>query len=608
MFRQLPALLAAVAFFTLIGCATGQRAPVSLPRQLAPLTGTARIEIKPFAPAPRAKTTIDKVLPEGHSAARAVEVAGVQLVPIHAANVKADTDYLTLDEALKAGVFTVAELDQGTVNTLSISNTGTKPVFLMAGDLVLGGKQDRIVATSLVVEPKTTDQRLSAFCVEHGRWQAKSGGMKFDNDAAKGQVDIAVKKAAVGAKNQSAVWQAVAANNASLGVRAEGGSFRATYDSEKVAKQLDDAMRTAQPARDGKAVGYAVLMDSEVVAMDLFESSGLCAKLSEKLLRSYLISALSGGYNRPEDHPLVEPLQDKVTVEFVGMPLMQAIAALDEKWRAKLEFKSRYFNPFITFKATDKTIAEVIDTLCIQNALWPNLGTGAEIQCEWRGEESEKLKEKARALLHHARELFDQHRFIAARDFLRRTNAEFAWSAGLSRAADICQDCFDYGMTAQRGGEFVEACATVWNPRRRSSFGTGNDAGFFFEDVVWGQEDNGGGQFDNGSGGIAPMNPMGGIFFNNQDPNNPPVYFSQDIRGRFEHIFDQSLAGYRSGLPILQDQPLLGYLFRRQGAVRTTALGVGTPEPLESEPKQAIEHDCKDEKRNSTVHKGYMRR
>ncbi|MCB9933037.1 MAG: tetratricopeptide repeat protein [Planctomycetes bacterium] len=68
-----------------------------------------------------------------------------------------------------------------------------------------------------------------------------------------------------------------------------------------------------------------------------------------------------------------------------------------------------------------------------------------------------------------------------------------------------------------------------------------NQANTTLEDVTTGPEDNAGGQFDNGSGGIAPANPTSGIFFNNQDPNNPPVNFNQDIRGRFEHIYDNAL-------------------------------------------------------------------
>ncbi|MCF6227526.1 MAG: type II and III secretion system protein [Planctomycetes bacterium] len=73
-----------------------------------------------------------------------------------------------------------------------------------------------------------------------------------------------------------------------------------------------------------------------------------------------------------------------------------------------------------------------------------------------------------------------------------------------------------------------------------------NQANTLLEDVTTGLEDMAGGQFDNGAGGIAPANPTSGIFFNNQDPNNPPVNFNQDVRGRFEHIFDNALGNVLS--------------------------------------------------------------
>lgn len=74
-----------------------------------------------------------------------------------------------------------------------------------------------------------------------------------------------------------------------------------------------------------------------------------------------------------------------------------------------------------------------------------------------------------------------------------------------------------------------------------------NQANITLEDVTTGAEDLAGGQFDNGAGGIASANPSGGIFFNNQDPNNPPVNFNQDIRGRFEHIYDNALGNILTG-------------------------------------------------------------
>ena len=68
----------------------------------------------------------------------------------------------------------------------------------------------------------------------------------------------------------------------------------------------------------------------------------------------------------------------------------------------------------------------------------------------------------------------------------------------------------------------------------------------------------GSGQFDNVSGGIVPYNPISGIFFNNE--SGETVNFNQDIRGRFEHIFDGALG---NTLPPLVDTPVIQELLLR---------------------------------------------
>jgi hypothetical protein len=71
------------------------------------------------------------------------------------------TDALTLDEAMRAGLVTVREMPGGVVNTLLVSNRGDRPVYAMAGELLIGGKQDRIIGQSLVLPPRASDVAVS---------------------------------------------------------------------------------------------------------------------------------------------------------------------------------------------------------------------------------------------------------------------------------------------------------------------------------------------------------------------------------------------------------------------------------------------------------------
>ena len=60
--------------------------------------------------------------------------------------------YRTLDEALAAGTLEVTEITEGgSVPLLKVFNRGAEPVFLMAGEQLVGAKQNRILNTSLLV-------------------------------------------------------------------------------------------------------------------------------------------------------------------------------------------------------------------------------------------------------------------------------------------------------------------------------------------------------------------------------------------------------------------------------------------------------------------------
>ena len=65
--------------------------------------------------------------------------------------------------------------ETGNVNTLAIENLGDQAVFVQAGDVVKGGRQDRTLTVSLLLPPKSGRVPIASFCVEHGRWSARGG-------------------------------------------------------------------------------------------------------------------------------------------------------------------------------------------------------------------------------------------------------------------------------------------------------------------------------------------------------------------------------------------------------------------------------------------------
>src|SRR3984957_16208968 len=135
--------------------------------------------------------------------------------------------FLTLEDGLSSGEVTVRE--QGadviyrnrdgsrpvaqnyggpSVNQLVLVNHSKRPLLLLAGELISGGKQDRVIGKDRIVAPFGEPLPLNVFCVEHGRW---SSGSRFS--AAKTMVHPSVREQAALAKDQNEVWSAVRAGS-----------------------------------------------------------------------------------------------------------------------------------------------------------------------------------------------------------------------------------------------------------------------------------------------------------------------------------------------------------------------------------------------------------
>ena len=124
--------------------------------------------------------------------------------------------YLTLDEALAAGAAAVYET--GDVNELEVENRSKdRTLFVQAGDIVKGGRQDRVLSVDLILPPGSGKTAITAFCVEQGRWSARAGesAQQFGS-AEKSLAGKDLKLAAKSARSQTEVWNAVAETQAKL--------------------------------------------------------------------------------------------------------------------------------------------------------------------------------------------------------------------------------------------------------------------------------------------------------------------------------------------------------------------------------------------------------
>src|SRR5687768_10623897 len=91
---------------------------------------------------------------------------------IHGKNQTSKTNILTLQEAMERRILRVYETSD--VNELEVENISKGfDVFIQSGDIVKGGKQDRILAVSIIIQARSGRIKIDAFCVESGRWEKR---------------------------------------------------------------------------------------------------------------------------------------------------------------------------------------------------------------------------------------------------------------------------------------------------------------------------------------------------------------------------------------------------------------------------------------------------
>jgi hypothetical protein len=222
-----------------------------------------------------------------------IQVDSLTLTPIvaTAAPGAKELDVLTLDEAMPAKQVRIHENPNETVNALTMTNSSDKPVFVLAGEVIIGGKQDRIIGTNTVIPAKTT-QTVPVFCVEHGRWQGSNKEFQSAKALAHGRL-----RGKANYEEQGAVWQEVAAKNELRKTKNSSDTYRQVAEQQNGAlktwqKRVEEALVKVPPADRARMVGYVVALNGKVATVDMFNSPSLFKKLEGKLVKSYVTEAV----------------------------------------------------------------------------------------------------------------------------------------------------------------------------------------------------------------------------------------------------------------------------------------------------------------------------
>ena len=183
----------------------------------------------------------------------------------------------------------------GRVNKLIANNVSSDTIFIMAGEVVKGGKQDRVIAQDVVIAPGEKID-LNAFCVEKNRWVTKD-----DN---KGQftgyynvTSMDIRKSVTEEKNQSEVWKKVDLHTSKNKASSTTSTYTNLENSDDYQKDINKYMEKFNNLFDNnnKVIGFIAVTGDEIIGCDLFATHELFINSYENLIHSYIGHAITNG-------------------------------------------------------------------------------------------------------------------------------------------------------------------------------------------------------------------------------------------------------------------------------------------------------------------------
>lgn len=222
--------------------------------------------------------------------------------------------YMTLQDALEKNKVRIMEKNSGgTVNTLSIENISGDTIIIITGDMVKGGKQDRIINTDMVLNPESGKKDLPVYCVESGRWSVrasltadnssriysssagKAAPADFSQHYNKGSVSL--RKVVEKEKNQSKVWDKVEELNKANKTETATKTYTAISQSADFNKKAESYLSFFRDkfSGDNRVVGLVVAIGDKVIGCDIFASHDLFMGQYRSLLHSYITEAIING-------------------------------------------------------------------------------------------------------------------------------------------------------------------------------------------------------------------------------------------------------------------------------------------------------------------------
>jgi hypothetical protein len=204
------------------------------------------------------------------------------------------TPFVLGAEAIDRGLLEIAERGGGSVPTVQATNRGEDDILILEGDTLIGCKQNRIVAHTVIIAPgKTVD--VSVGCMESGRWAHRSprfssGKLRADpwlRKKRKLEVMAAMRAGDRARVDQAMMWNDIEDQLASHSVGSPTRDYHRLF--EELGEDAIDKTRHFTPVKG--QVGVVALWRGHLLGLEIVGHPESWTHLARRTLPAYLMVA-----------------------------------------------------------------------------------------------------------------------------------------------------------------------------------------------------------------------------------------------------------------------------------------------------------------------------
>jgi hypothetical protein len=210
--------------------------------------------------------------------------------------------YTPLQDAMERNIVIVHETNH--VNELAIENLSpAEEVFVQAGDIVKGGRQDRVLSVDMILPAQSGIIPISAFCVEHSRWQARGSESGDHFTLTEMSANYSLLQAMKDLATQGGVWDEVESTHENIGagvarsVRSVDSPTSLPLALENKAVQESTELYinnlSSVTDRSNDVIGFAFAVNDEIKGADVYSSNTMFKRFWPRLLKAAAIEALA---------------------------------------------------------------------------------------------------------------------------------------------------------------------------------------------------------------------------------------------------------------------------------------------------------------------------